>query len=57
MPPTSVPVIAVIGLITQLKISFRQISVLMSGETRPSSPHAVSSAAMAALRGPSSSSV
>ena len=57
MPPTSVPVIAVIGLITQLKISFRQISVLMSADTRPSRPAAVSIAAIAALCGPSSSSV
>ena len=39
--------IAVIGLMTQLKISFRQTSILMSAQMRPSSPQAVSSAAIA----------
>ena len=57
MPPTSEPMIDVIGLMTQLKISFRQISVLMAGDTRPSSPDAVSRSAIAALRAPASISV
>jgi hypothetical protein len=48
---------AVIGLMTQLKISFRQISVLMSSETRPSSPQPESSAAISALRALGSRSV
>ena len=47
MPPTSDPTIDVIGLMTQLKISFRQISVLMAGDTRPSSPDAVRRSATA----------
>ena len=39
--PTSDPMIDVIGLMTQLKISLRQISTLdVRRETRPSSPHA-----------------
>jgi hypothetical protein len=47
----------VIGLITQLKISFRQTSTLIASEIRPSSPEAVSSSAISALRGLCSTSV
>ena len=54
MPPTVDPVMAVIGLITQLKTIFRHIASFMSGMTRPSRLLAVSASAIAAARSCSS---